>query len=217
MKWLHRVNVALLCVAVFLVTLLWVSTCQAQTYTVTVNINPAGLDPSGAMTFTGTFTYFGGILENVNVSNPYSGGPLTDGFQAGNDQVTLDNGKIFLSFYIEGGTLGSNSTSFYPYNITLNTAGVDTDNEAGAVDQDGGFTPPEPNELTCGTGTVVCSASLYDPVTTPPPPPPPPPVTPASGGKGSVTWIECLTMFLTMTMMKLCHRISTKRASFGTT
>lgn len=106
------------------------SIAHSQTYDFSALVNQ--------MAFSGSFTYYQGIMENVNVSNGFDGTPFHDGTANGN-QIVFQTGNEFLSFFTGPDYVGSSSTSFTPTGLVLNT----------------------PSALyQCGNGVVTCTASL---------------------------------------------------------
>lgn len=114
----------------YLLGMLLASLAYPQSYDVSAQVNQ--------MLFSGSFDYYQGILENVNVSNGFDGATFHDGTANGN-QIVFNAGNDFLSFYTGPDYVGSSATSFTPNNIALTTGS--------AVYQ-------------CGNGVVTCSAAM---------------------------------------------------------
>lgn len=113
-----------------LIGLLLASIAHSQTYDFSALVNQ--------MAFSGSFTYYQGTMEEVNISNGFDGAAFHDGTANGN-QIVFQTGNEFLSFFTGPDYVGSSSTSFTPTGLVLNT----------------------PSALyQCGNGVVNCSASL---------------------------------------------------------
>lgn len=104
----------------------------------------------GQMAFDGTFTYYQGILESVNVSDGFNNTVFTDAFTSGS-MVTFDDGTVFLTFWTSGGGLGTQETILNVFNLNLNEGGND-------------------HVVVCGS-KVACTASLMVQETVVPPHP----------------------------------------------
>lgn len=153
----------------------------------------------GQMAFDGTFTYYQGILESVNVSDGFNNSVFTDAFTSGS-MVTFDDGTVFLTFWTSGGGLGTQETILNVFNLNLNEGGNDHVVVCGSkvactasLVVQGTVVPPHP--VVSQSITPVKEAATTIPFTTTP-------VT--KGGGGAMGWLTLLAL-LGIKTRKLFH------------